>query len=642
MSDSPLFLLIYFFGPPLASAVPNLGAAGAVLFAFESPRPIMSIASALFAPAAPVSAGTSTAASSAEAADAGLFSTKMAAAAEQGANDKGAAQARPGVVHTTRMRLVANAETDIATDDPALIETPGKPAGTDRLKPPLPETADVPKEEAKAAPEPNPRARETAEAVAPSPSPQVFGQTTPVSPASTQTPEAAPAVEGAAGTDQPRQPTTSVVPPPPSASTGAAAMSDTAEAASPAALERASAELGADAVERPLQSPLSVETAKAASAVEAEAKTNLAKPTPETPDAMVASRGSQTALEPEAPTAPPAPASSVVAPAAARQSPVASHAAAQAVLARLTVDAQVPSAQVQTIVAVAAPKSLAPTTDPAAAASILTLTEPDGQAEPADQSPGRPTPDAPAPLRPSRRDLLQSAEAVLKADAPAPTAAPAEGKTPAEAATTAALSNPAFGAKPASPEVASAEAPAPVDLAAAAQPASAATGDAARAQSTAADHGLGLSTLSRVTVETTAHLAAQIARRLEGRSTRFDMVLTPEDLGRVDVSLEIDKDGQLSARLAFDNPAAAADLRGRADELRRQLQDAGFQVAGDALDFSQRDPSAGGGAFERQQQRNALFAGGGRLAAQADAPVLPAPGAWTNHSLTPERVDLKV
>ena len=97
----------------------------------------------------------------------------------------------------------------------------------------------------------------------------------------------------------------------------------------------------------------------------------------------------------------------------------------------------------------------------------------------------------------------------------------------------------------------------------------------------------------------------------------------------------------MSARLAFDNPAAAADLRGRADELRRQLEAAGFQMTEDALDFSQRDPSAGGG-FERQQQRNALFAGGGRLAAQADTPVLPAPGAWTNHSLTPDRVDLKV
>ncbi|MCA0368202.1 MAG: flagellar hook-length control protein FliK [Proteobacteria bacterium] len=148
--------------------------------------------------------------------------------------------------------------------------------------------------------------------------------------------------------------------------------------------------------------------------------------------------------------------------------------------------------------------------------------------------------------------------------------------------------------------------------------------------------------LSRATIETTAHLAAQIARKLDGRSTRFDMVLTPEDLGRVDVSLEIGSDGQLAARLAFDNPAAAAELRGRADELRRQLQDAGFQVAGDALDFSQRDPSTGGGAFERQQQRNALFSGGSRLAREADALPLPAPGAWTTLSQTPDRVDLKV
>jgi flagellar hook-length control protein FliK len=156
-----------------------------------------------------------------------------------------------------------------------------------------------------------------------------------------------------------------------------------------------------------------------------------------------------------------------------------------------------------------------------------------------------------------------------------------------------------------------------------------------------ADRDLGPSTLSRSTVETTAQIAAQIVRKLEGRSTRFDMVLTPEDLGRVDVSLEIGEDGQLAARLAFDNPAAAADLRGRADELRRQLQDAGFQVSNDSLSFSQRDPSAGGG-FDRQQQRNSLFAGASRLAAQADALPVPAPGAWINLSLTPDRVDVKV
>lgn len=150
------------------------------------------------------------------------------------------------------------------------------------------------------------------------------------------------------------------------------------------------------------------------------------------------------------------------------------------------------------------------------------------------------------------------------------------------------------------------------------------------------------SSLSRATIETTAHLAAQIARKLEGRSTRFDMVLTPEDLGRVDVSLEIGADGQLAARLAFDNPAAAAELRGRADELRRQLQDAGFQVASDSLDFTQRDTSSGGGFDREQQQRQSLFAGAARLTTQADLSVTPPPGAWTNHSQTRDRVDVRV
>lgn len=150
------------------------------------------------------------------------------------------------------------------------------------------------------------------------------------------------------------------------------------------------------------------------------------------------------------------------------------------------------------------------------------------------------------------------------------------------------------------------------------------------------------STLSRVTVETTVQIAARIVRQLEAKQTRFDMVLTPEDLGRVEVSLDIDADGQLAARLAFDNPAAAADLRGRVDELRRQLTDAGFQLAGDALEFSDRGAGAfSGGAFERGQNRAFSFAGGKRLGDQADLAVA-GPAAWINLSLTPDRVDMRV
>ena len=149
--------------------------------------------------------------------------------------------------------------------------------------------------------------------------------------------------------------------------------------------------------------------------------------------------------------------------------------------------------------------------------------------------------------------------------------------------------------------------------------------------------------LAQATVETTALISAQILKRLDSRTTRFDMALTPEGLGRVDISLEIDGDGHVQARLAFDNPAAATDLRGRADELRRQLLDAGLQLSRDGLEFAERDPSSGsgGGAFDRQPDRRA-FAGANRLAEEADIAAAAQPAAWTTLSLTPDRVDVKV
>ena len=150
-----------------------------------------------------------------------------------------------------------------------------------------------------------------------------------------------------------------------------------------------------------------------------------------------------------------------------------------------------------------------------------------------------------------------------------------------------------------------------------------------------------VSQLSRATVEATAQIAAQILRRLEGRSTRFEMALTPDELGRVDVKLDIDSEGRLNARLAFDNPAAATDLRGRADELRRQLEDAGFHLAADAFEFTDRD--SGSSAFDRgQDARNGssrAFASASRLNAEID---VAQPPRWMALSLSPSGVDMKV
>jgi flagellar hook-length control protein FliK len=150
-----------------------------------------------------------------------------------------------------------------------------------------------------------------------------------------------------------------------------------------------------------------------------------------------------------------------------------------------------------------------------------------------------------------------------------------------------------------------------------------------------------LSTLSQATIDATAQIAAQILRRLEGRSTRFEMALTPDELGRVDVRLDIDSEGRLNARLAFDNPLAATDLKGRVDDLRRQLEDAGFHLAEDAFEFTDRDQ--GSSAFDRGQNardhQSRAFTAASRLKPEID---LAQPPRWLSLSLSPSGVDMKV
>ncbi|KQW78906.1 flagellar hook length determination protein [Brevundimonas sp. Root1279] len=118
------------------------------------------------------------------------------------------------------------------------------------------------------------------------------------------------------------------------------------------------------------------------------------------------------------------------------------------------------------------------------------------------------------------------------------------------------------------------------------------------------------------------------------------MALLPEELGRVDVKLDIDSEGRLQARLAFDNPAAATDLKGRADELRRQLEQQGFHLAEDAFEFADRD--SGSSAFDRgqdaRQNQGRAFAAAARLNNDTDV-VQP---RWMSLSLAPTGVDMKV
>ncbi|ATC34537.1 flagellar hook-length control protein FliK [Caulobacter vibrioides] len=85
--------------------------------------------------------------------------------------------------------------------------------------------------------------------------------------------------------------------------------------------------------------------------------------------------------------------------------------------------------------------------------------------------------------------------------------------------------------------------------------------------------------------ETVAALSAEILKKADAKTTRFDVALTPDGLGKVDVRIEIARDGALTASMRFDTAHAAQELRGKANELRQALADAGFNVADNGLSF---------------------------------------------------------
>lgn len=111
--------------------------------------------------------------------------------------------------------------------------------------------------------------------------------------------------------------------------------------------------------------------------------------------------------------------------------------------------------------------------------------------------------------------------------------------------------------------------------------------------------------------ETVANLAAQIVKKLEARTTRFDVELDPHGLGKVDVRVEIGAHGRITAAMTFDNPQAAQDVKARAAELQRALEQAGFDLSGGALSFDvAQDHGRGQGrAWQDQGEGSTAFRG---------------------------------
>jgi flagellar hook-length control protein FliK len=86
-----------------------------------------------------------------------------------------------------------------------------------------------------------------------------------------------------------------------------------------------------------------------------------------------------------------------------------------------------------------------------------------------------------------------------------------------------------------------------------------------------------------------AALPASIAIKALSGSNHFDIRLNPEELGRINVALEIDQDGTIRASIAAERPEALQLIVREARALEQAFDQAGFRRDEGALNFSLSD-----------------------------------------------------
>lgn len=97
-------------------------------------------------------------------------------------------------------------------------------------------------------------------------------------------------------------------------------------------------------------------------------------------------------------------------------------------------------------------------------------------------------------------------------------------------------------------------------------------------------------------------IAFEMARQVDGGNTRFQIRLDPPELGRIDVKLDIDSNGQVNARLTVEK-AETLDLMQRDQRaLERALQQAGLDASKTNLEFSLKQNPFAGDQNDRPEQ----------------------------------------
>jgi hypothetical protein len=100
-------------------------------------------------------------------------------------------------------------------------------------------------------------------------------------------------------------------------------------------------------------------------------------------------------------------------------------------------------------------------------------------------------------------------------------------------------------------------------------------------------------------------LALEIAASAKNGKSSFEIRLDPADLGRIDVRIDVDRNGQMTSHLTVEKPETLSMLQQDAPQLQRALNDAGFKTGDNGLQFSLRDQSSSGQNSGNQSGGNA-------------------------------------
>ncbi len=84
-------------------------------------------------------------------------------------------------------------------------------------------------------------------------------------------------------------------------------------------------------------------------------------------------------------------------------------------------------------------------------------------------------------------------------------------------------------------------------------------------------------------------ISVNISKAIAEGMDRISIQLRPDNLGRVEVKLEVGQNGRVSAQIIADRPEALEALRNDSRDLEKALQDAGLQANAGDLSFSLRD-----------------------------------------------------